>query len=97
MTYIKNLGLEELNLLNQSIKKFNLKFDKLNNHYYDKSYNNDGELKRLFISISRQAHRIENLSHKYLYQKQNSSGSPDYIKEGLAKLSQKALFKTLTR
>src|ERR1700733_4905240 len=84
ITDIKNLGRDELQTLNQQIKKFNLAFDKLNNLYYDENYNKDGELKQLFSSISRQAHRIENVSHKYLYQKQNATQTPNYIRDGLA-------------
>jgi hypothetical protein len=92
---IKELGHEDLLALNQNIKKFNIDFDKLNNSYYDKNYFGDDELKQLFSSISRQAHRVENISHKYLYLDQTKTQTPDYIKEGLAKLSQEALGKKL--
>jgi hypothetical protein len=96
LTDIKELNHEGLQLLNQKIKKFNTDFDKLNNLYYDKNYFDDGELKQLFLSISRQAHKVENISHKHLYLNQPATQTPDYIKEGLAKFSRETISKKLT-
>ncbi|OIQ70360.1 hypothetical protein GALL_480270 [mine drainage metagenome] len=94
-TDIKKMNSEELKTLNQGIKKFNNHFDKVNTLYYDKNYFADGELKQLFQSISRQAHKIENISHKYLFIDQTKTQTPDYIKEGLANFSRETISKKL--
>lgn len=93
---MKELIRDELYLLNQKIKDFNAGFDKLNDLYYDKSYFNDRELKQLFSSISRRAHKFENTSHKYLFVNEASSQTSDHIKEGLAKFSQDTVSKKIT-
>jgi hypothetical protein len=95
LTDINELDHSGLQLLHQKIKKFNTYFDKLNDLYYDKHYFDDGELKQLFLSISRQAHKVENISHKHLYLNQRASQTPDYIKEGLAKFSRETISKKL--
>jgi hypothetical protein len=96
LTDIEELNHDELDILNRNVKKFNADFDKLNDLYYDKSYFNDGELKQLFASISRQAHKVENTTRKYLYVNQSSVETPGYIKDGLSKFSQEALGKKLS-
>jgi predicted nuclease with TOPRIM domain len=90
-TDIKKMSVEDLKVLNQSIKKFNDHLDKLNNLYYDENYFGDGELKQLFFSISRQAHQVENISRKYLFTDHATTQTPDYIKEGLANFSRQTI------
>jgi len=93
---IKRLPDDELSALSQKIKKFNIGFDQLNDLYYDKGYFNDAGIKQLFSSVSRQAHKIENTSHKYLFIGDTKSQAPDHIKEGLAKFSQETIGRKLT-
>lgn len=96
ITDIKSLNNSELKLLNQKIKRFNKVFDKINNMYFNKDYFDDGELRQLFSSISRQAHKVENISHKYLYINSDSSPIPDYMKNGLMGFSQENISKKLS-
>jgi predicted nuclease with TOPRIM domain len=93
---IKELDEERLKRLNTNIKKFNDRFDSLNDSYYSCDYFNDGELKQLFTSLTRKAHKIENSIHKYLHQNSLFVATPDYIKEGLAKVSGEAIAEKLS-
>lgn len=92
---IKGLPVDDLSALNKKIKKFNIGFDRLNDLYYDKGYFNDAGIKQLFSSVSRQAHKIENTSHKYLFISDTKDQAPDHIKEGLTKFSQETIGRKL--
>ena len=92
---VGSLNLKDLEFLNQRINKFNTDFDKLNSECYDKNYYDDGELKQLFSSISRQAHKIETTSRKYLLKSHLPDQTETHIKEGLAEFSKQALLKKL--
>jgi hypothetical protein len=95
LTDIEKLDHSELKLLNKKFKRINSYFDKLNDMYYNENYFGDAELKQIFTSISRQTHKVENLSHKYLYLDHSQSQTPEYIKEALANFSQDAISKKI--
>ena len=89
---IKAMELPELINAYNNIKRFNNFFDKMHDKYNSVNYFKDAELKGLFKSVSRRAHTIENICHKNICKHNQPVVTPDYIKMGLAKLSQEALY-----
>jgi len=87
----KELQIDELRDINFTAKKYSEVFDKLNDKYHSIDYMNDPEIKTHLKSITRNLHKIENYSHKYLYKSDIRTESDLYLKESLSKLSQETL------
>ncbi|MEO3404552.1 hypothetical protein AAFN85_11665 [Mucilaginibacter sp. CAU 1740] len=87
MSFLKELNQSDLTLIYQRLEKWNNVFDKLNDLYYSSNYFEDKELKDVFRVLTRQLHKIENLSFKRLNKDNAVDTTPEYIKEGLANFS----------
>lgn len=97
LSFLKELHPDDLKLVHQRLENLNNVFDKLNDLYYSSNYFDDKELKSIFRLLTRQLHKIENLSVKYLNKESNIVDStPDYIKQGLANFSRENIIVKLT-
>jgi Sec7-like guanine-nucleotide exchange factor len=83
---IKSMGKSELDSYYKSIKKRNAFFEKTHDKFQSQAYFNDTQLKTLFKSISKRLNTAEILSYRYLMQDMPVEKTPEYIKDGLAKL-----------
>ncbi|MFC0516156.1 hypothetical protein ACFFGT_18185 [Mucilaginibacter angelicae] len=97
LSFLKELNPTDLLLIYQRLEKLNNVFDKLNDLYYSSNYFEDKELGEIFRRLTRQLHKIENLSFKYLNRSNAITDStPAYIKEGLANFSRENIAVKLT-
>jgi hypothetical protein len=97
LSFLKELNSADLQLIYQRLEKLNKVFDKLNDLYYSSNYFEDKELGEVFRRLTRQLHKIENLSFKYLNRDSSISDStPAYIKQGLANFSRENIAIKLT-
>lgn len=92
---LKGSGKKDLEKIYFKLKKNNTLFDKLNDLYHSSNYFQDEELKDIFRSITRNLHKIENLSYKHLNRDIQVDSTPKYIKKGLTNFSQKNIAKRL--
>lgn len=97
LSYFEELNADELQQIYTVAKKYNRKFDRLNDLYDSESYFDDTELKGLFRDVTRRLHKLENYSLKYL-NRLKKPGIPiaEAMKEGGAALSQKAFIHKLS-
>lgn len=98
LSFLKELNPTDLQLIYQRLEKLNNVFDKLNDLYYSSNYFEDQELGEIFRRLTRQLHKIENLSFKYLNKGNINSAdlTPAYIKDGLANFSKENITVKLT-
>ncbi|HEY9195932.1 MAG TPA: hypothetical protein VIM77_06690, partial [Mucilaginibacter sp.] len=97
LSFLKELNPRDLLLIYQRLERINNVFDKLNDLYYSSNYFEDKELGEVFRHLTRQLHKIENLSFKYLNKGNGSVDStPEFIKQGLANFSRENIAIKLT-
>ena len=84
---LNDIEIDELEKLHLKYKKFSKFYDKLNDKYFSENYFNDPDIKILFRNISKNFHKLENISYKHLIQDNQVEPAPDYLKEGISQVS----------
>jgi len=93
---IKLFDKKELESYYKSIRRLNAFFEKMHDRFQNKEYFGDPELKNQFKTISKRLNTIELTCFKWLMKSTPVEKVPQYIKDGLAKLSQESIGQKLS-
>jgi hypothetical protein len=93
---IKLLDKNELESYYKNIRRLNSFFEKMHDRFQNKQYFGDSELKNQFMTISKSLNTIEITCFKYLMKDAPIEKTQEYIKDGLAKLSQESIARKIS-
>ena len=93
---IKLFDKKELESYYKSVRRLNAFFEKMHERFQNKQYFGDPAVKNQFKALSKRLNAIEITSFKYLMKDAPVESTSEYIKDGLAKLSQESIAQKLS-